>query len=86
MPFCDMALQQTSFLYDQAYNEAHTCSEHGSDHTVVCARLGLRMKAARLSNYPVKLNTAKMKIAALENFRRELRNRFVGLEHDGDAD
>ncbi len=82
MPFCDMALQQTSFLYDQAL----ICSEHGSDHTVVCARLGLRMKAARISNYPVKLNTAKMKIAELENIRLELRNRFVGLEHDGGAD
>ncbi len=43
------------------------------------------MKAARISNYPAKLDTAKLKKAALEHLRLDLRNRFKGLQVDKDA-
>ncbi len=52
---------------------------------MVRACLCLRMKAAHMSNRPAKLDTAKLKTAALENLRRELRNLFEGLELDKDA-
>ncbi len=49
------------------------------------ARVHLRMKAARLSNRPAKLDTANSKTTALENLGLELWNRFDYLELDGDA-
>ncbi len=44
-----------------------------------------RLKAVRLSNYPAKLVTTKLKTTPLENLRQELRNRFEGLELDDDT-
>ncbi len=43
------------------------------------------MKAARIPNRPVKFDTAKLKTAALEHLRLDLRNRFEGLQLDEDA-
>ncbi len=48
---------------------------------MVRARLRLRMKAARIPKRPAKLDTSKLKTAALEH----LRNRFEGLQLDEDA-
>ncbi len=48
-------------------------------------RARLRMKAARISNRPAKLDTAKLKTVALEHLRLDLRNRFEGLQLDDDA-
>ncbi len=48
-------------------------------------RARLRMKAAHVSNRPVKLHTAKLKTVALEHLRLDLRNRFEGLQLDEDA-
>ncbi len=48
-------------------------------------RARLRMKTVRLSSRPAKLDTVKMKTAALENFRLDLRNQFEGLQLDEDA-
>ncbi len=69
----------------RAYNGAQTGSEHGSDHAMVRAHLRLRMKAAHIPNRPAKLDTAKVKTAALEHLRLDLRNRFEGLQLDEDA-
>ncbi len=52
---------------------------------MVQACLCLRMKAAHMSNRPAKLDTAKLKTAALENLRLELRNCFEGMKLDEDA-
>ncbi len=43
------------------------------------------MKAARIPNRPAKLDTSKLKTAALEHLRLDLRNRFEGLQLDEDA-
>ncbi len=43
------------------------------------------MKAARNPNRPVKFDTAKLKTAALEHLRLDLRNRLEGLQLDEDA-
>ncbi len=51
-------------------------------HAMVRARLRLRMKAARIPNRPAKLDTSKLKTAALEHLRLDLRNRFEGLQLD----
>ncbi len=69
----------------RAYNAAQTGSEHVSDHAMVRARLRLRIKAARISNRPAKLDTAKFKTVALEHLRLDLRNRLEGLQLDEDA-
>ncbi len=69
----------------RAYNRAQTGSEHGSDHTMVQARLPLRMKAVRISNHLAKLDTAKIKRVAPEHLRLYRRNRFEGLQLDEDA-
>ncbi len=69
----------------RAYNGAQTDSEHGLDHAMVRACLRLRMKAARISSPPAKLDTAKLKKVALEHLRQDLRNRFEGLQLDEDA-
>ncbi len=68
----------------RAYNGAQTGSEHGSDHAIVRARLRLRMKAARISNRPAKLDTTELKTAAMEHLRLDLRNRFESLQLDED--
>ncbi len=52
---------------------------------MVRARLRLRMKAARIPNRPAKLDTSKLKTAALEHLRLDLRNRFEGLQLEEDA-
>ncbi len=52
---------------------------------MVRARLRLRMKAAHISNLPAKLDMAKLKTAALEHLRLDLRNRFEGFQLDKDA-
>ncbi len=57
----------SSVIDCQAYNGAQTGSENGSDHAMVRARLRLRMKAARISNRPAKLDTAKLKTVMLEH-------------------
>ncbi len=44
--------------------------------------LHLRTKAARISNRPAKPDMAKLKTAALEHLRKDLRNRFEGLQLD----
>ncbi len=75
----------SSVIECRAYNGAQTGSEHGSDHAMVRARLRLRMKAARIPNPPAKFGTAKLKTAALEHLRLDLRNRFEGLQLDEDA-
>ncbi len=59
---------------------AQTGNEHDSGHAMVYARLRLRMKAARISNRSAKLDMAKLKTTALENFRLELPHRFEGLK------
>ncbi len=69
----------------RAYNEAQAGSEHGSVHAMVPARLRLRMKAACISNHPVKRDTATLKTVALEQLRLDLRNRFEVLQLDEDA-
>ncbi len=43
------------------------------------------MKAARIPNRPAKLDTSKLKTAALEHLRLDFRNRFEGLQLDEDA-
>ncbi len=43
------------------------------------------MKAARLSNRPVKLSTAGLNTVVLANCRRELQNRLEGLGLDGNV-
>ncbi len=43
------------------------------------------MKAARIPNRPAKVDTAKLKTAALKLLRLDLRNRFEGLQLDEDA-
>ncbi len=75
----------SSVINCRAYNGAQTGSEHGSDHAMVRARLRLRMKAARIPNRQAKLDTSKLKTAALEHLRLDLRNRFEGLQLDEDA-
>ncbi len=60
-------------------------SEHGSDHAVFRTRLRLHLKAARLSNRPDKLNSARLKTAVLGDLRLELRNHFEDLGVEGDA-
>ncbi len=52
---------------------------------MVRARLRLRMKATRIPNRPAKFDMAKLKTAALEHLRMDLRNRFEGLQLDEDA-
>ncbi len=52
---------------------------------MVRARLCLRMKAARISNCPARLDTAKLKTFALEHLRLDLQNRFEGLQLDEDV-
>ncbi len=69
----------------RAYNGAQTGSEHDLGYAMVQARLCLRMKAARISNRPAKLDTAKLKTVAVEHLRLDLRNRFEGLQLDEDA-
>ncbi len=64
-----------------AYNGGRT----GSEHAIVRARLRLRMKAARISNCPARLDTTKLKTVALEHLRLDLRNRFESLHLDEDA-
>ncbi len=73
----------SSVIDCRADNEARTGSKHGSDHAMV--RAHLRMKAARISNRPAKFDTARLKPAALEHLRLDLRNRFKGLQQDEDA-
>ncbi len=75
----------SSVIDCRAYNGAQRGSEHSSDHAMVRARLRLRMKAARISNRPANLDTAKLKTVALEHLRLDLRNRFDGLQLDEDA-
>ncbi len=48
-------------------------------------RAHLRMKAARIPNRPVKLDTSKLKAATLEHLRLDTQNRFEGLQLDEDA-
>ncbi len=56
---------------------SQTGSEPDTDHAMVRAhQLRLRMKAARLSNHPAKVDLAKLKITVLEN---------LCLEFSGDA-
>ncbi len=43
------------------------------------------MKAAHISNRPAKLDMAKLKTAALEPLRLDLRSRFEGLQLGEDA-
>ncbi len=43
------------------------------------------MKAARISNCPARLDTAKLKKFALEHLRLDLQNRLEGLHGDEDA-
>ncbi len=43
------------------------------------------MKAARIPNRPAKFDTTKLKTAALEHLRLDLRNRFEGLQLDEGA-
>ncbi len=43
------------------------------------------MKATRNPNRPSKLDTSKLKTAALEHLRLDLRNRFEGMQLDEDA-
>ncbi len=43
------------------------------------------MKAARIPNRPAALDTSKLKTAALQHLRLDLRNRFEGLQLDEDA-
>ncbi len=57
----------SSVIDCRAYNGAQTGSEHGSDHAVVRARQHLRMKVAHTPDRPAKLDTSKLKTAALEN-------------------
>ncbi len=52
---------------------------------MVRGRLRLRMKTARISNHPAKVDKAKLKTVALEHLRMDLRNRFEGLQLDEDA-
>ncbi len=52
---------------------------------MVRARLRLRMKAACMPNRPAKFDTTKLKTAALEHLRLDLRNRFEGVQLDEDA-
>ncbi len=47
--------------------------------------LRLRMKAPLSSNHLAKLDTAKLKTVGLEHLRLYLRNRFEGLQLEGDA-
>ncbi len=68
----------TSVIECQAYNGAQA----GADQAMVRARL--RTKAARISNCPSKLNTAKLKSVALEYLRLDVRNHFEGLQLDED--
>ncbi len=68
-----------------AYTGAQTGSENGLDNAMVRARLLLRMKAARIPKRPEKVDTSKLKTAALEHLRLDLRNRFEGLQLDRDA-
>ncbi len=75
----------SSVIDCRAYNGAQSGSEHGSDRAMVRARLRLRMKAAHVSNRPVKLDTAKLKTEALEHLQLDLRNHFEGLQLDEDA-
>ncbi len=75
----------SSVIDCRANNGAQTGREHGSDHAMARARLHLRMKAARIPNRPAKFDTAKLKTAALEHLRLDLRNRFEGLQLDEDA-
>ncbi len=75
----------SSVIDCRAYTGVQTDSENGSDHAMLRARLRLRMKAARIPNRPVKLDTSKLKTAALEHLRLDLRNRFEGLQLDEDA-
>ncbi len=70
------SLWDSSVIDCRAYNGAQTGSEHGSDHAMVRARLRLRMKAASIPNRPANFDTAKLKTAALEILRLDLRNRF----------
>ncbi len=70
----------SSMIGCRAYNGAQTGSEHGSYHAMVRADLRLRMKAARISNCPAKLDATK-----LEHLRLDLRNRFVSFQLDKDA-
>ncbi len=48
-------------------------------------RARLRMKAARISNRPAKLDTAKLKTMALEHLQLDLRNRFEVLRLEEDV-
>ncbi len=75
----------SSLIDCRAYNGVQTGSEHGSDQAMFRARLRLRMKAACIPNRPFKFDTAKLKSAALEHLRQDLRNRFEGLQLDEDA-
>ncbi len=75
----------SSVIDCRAYNGTQTGGEHGSNHAMVRARLRLRMKAARISNCPARLDTAKVKTFALEHLRLDLQNRFEGLQLDEDA-
>ncbi len=56
--------------------------KHGSNHTIVRARLRPRMMAAYISNRPAKLDKAQLKTVALQHLRLDLRNRVEGLQLD----
>ncbi len=75
----------SSVINCRAYVGAQTGSEYGSDHAMVRPRLRLRMKVARISNCPAKLDTARLKAVALKRLRLDLRNRFEGLQLNEDA-
>ncbi len=72
----------SSVIDCRGYNWAQTGSKHGSDHAMVRTCLRLRVKAARISNCPAKLDTAKLKTVALEHLRLDLRSLFGGLQLD----
>ncbi len=60
----------------RAHNEAQTGSDHVTDDAVVRGHVRRCTKTTRLSNFPTKLDMAKLNTTALKNFRLELRERF----------
>ncbi len=68
-----------------AYNGAQTGNGHGSNHSMVIARLRLSMATALLSNCLAKISMAKLKTAVVKKLLLELRNRYRGLELNEDV-
>ena len=66
----------SSVLDSGAYRGADTGSAHGSDHTLVRARLRIRLQAREFTKIPKRINVANLKQCAGEHFRLELHNRF----------